>query len=129
MRPAAHLSQAEGRALLAREQGRRGRKYHNTPTMIGAERFDSKAEAADFGELLIRERLGEIRNLRRQSKHVLYCNGRKVGIYRDDFGYEERIGDAWVRVVHDTKGVRTALFNLKWAMMQAQHPDWRFVLS
>ena len=122
--------QAEGRALLAREQSRpRRRKFGNVPAFVGTERLDSKREARDFGDLLVRERIGEIRKLRRQTKHTLRVDGRLVTTYRDDVSYEERAGDAWVRVIHDSKGHKTEAFVIKWNLMQALHPDWRFVLS
>ncbi len=48
---------------------------------------DSLAERNRCFVLTQRERLGEIRDLRRHTRWPLEVNGRRVGVYTDDFNY------------------------------------------
>lgn len=80
--------------------------------------FASKREARRYGELILRQRAGEIRELRWHTTTPLifggrpfvlkskrfHKNGRKLS-YTDDFRYEELQPDgSWELVVEDTKG-------------------------
>lgn len=76
-------------------------------------RFDSTAEARRYGELLIWQRDGGIRDIRLQRKFPLHVVGpdklpRKIGTYIIDFDYEEWRGQVdhghWVRRYEDVKG-------------------------
>lgn len=92
-------------------------KYHNVPTEIDGERFDSKSEARRYGELRLLERAGEIRELELHPQFSLVVNGRKVATYEADFAYSRQDGR---RVVEDVKGgVRTAAYVLKKKLMRA----------
>ena len=85
---------------VAIQQSRR--KYHNIPTTVGGLRFDSKAEARRWSELLLLQRAGEIYDLRRQVPFVLHVCGVKIGRLILDFVYVET---ATQRVVYeDVKG-------------------------
>lgn len=106
-------------------------------TLPGGETFDSKAEMARYSELLIREKLGEIRNLRRQVKYPLVIEGRPIKIrsprykngrecvYTADFEYEEREPDlpydpgAWRKVVEESKGYHTDASRLRVGVFEA----------
>ena len=106
-------------------------------TLPGGERFASKAEMARYGVLLLRERAGEIRNLRRQVKYPLAIEGRPIKIrslrykngrqcvYTPDFVYEEdRSGDQndkWAMVVEESKGFHTDAARLRMAIFEAQY--------
>lgn len=95
------------------------RKYHNQPTEVEALRFDSKREARTWGMLTILQKAGQVRDLRRQVRYPLTCNGQVVAHYVADFVYFDlKLGH---EVVADAKGVRTPVYLLKKRMMQACH--------
>ena len=92
-------------------------KYHAIPTTTSdGIRHDSKAEAARWEELKIKERIGEISNLERHVPFPLMVNGIQIGKYEADSVYIEN----GKRVIEDVKGVRTPLFNWKAKHMAAQ---------
>lgn len=99
----------------AQEKTSGGGKYHNTPTgrktQEGAEiRFDSKAEAARFDELMLLLRAGAISDLRLQHEFTLIeayttPDGKRVRAerYKADFTYWQN-GEL---VVEDVKSQST----------------------
>lgn len=105
------------------------RKYRNTPDeRIAADgtriRFDSKAEAAHFDELMARQKAGVIRNLKLQPEFTLQeafmtPEGERIKAirYRADFSYDAKDGDDWRYVVEDVKGKKTDVYNIKRKMM------------
>lgn len=80
--------------------------------------FDSKREHRRHSDLLLLEKIGEIRNLKTQ---VVFELTPKIGkerasTYRCDFTYEERqhlTPEIWVTIVEDCKGFRTIHYILK----------------
>ena len=96
----------------AQETPKPNRKYHNTPTeKIGADgqklRFDSRAEARRYEELMLLLKAGEIRDLRLQQEFTLIeayttIDGKRVRAerYKADFTYWR--GKEFV--VEDVKG-------------------------
>ena len=82
--------------------------------MLGR-RFDSKAEARRYGELLLLGQAGKIQNLELQPQFGL--SG--VAIYRADFAYDDL--ETGARVVEDVKGFDTPMSKLKRKLVQAQH--------
>lgn len=103
------------------------RKYRNRPTWVGDQLFDSQFEADRFQELRLLMMGGHIAQLQTQVKFVL-IERVKVGKrvfrayhYIADFVYREE-GQI---VIEDTKGMRTAVFNLKWALMERMVLDGR----
>jgi hypothetical protein len=109
----AELSAAEYRALADTPPARN--KYGAVPTEIDGRRFDSLAEAARYGELLLRERAGEITGLRVHPRYPLTVEGEQVAVYEADFWYSE----GGRPVVEDVKGVRTAAYKLKARLFRA----------
>lgn len=108
-------------------------KYHAKATIVDGRRFDSKAEARRYGDLLLLQRAGEIRDLECQPEYVLVYpfthQGKKYrGVkYRADFRY--RTTTKLVpseTVVEDVKGVRTALYRVKLQMLLTKYPDMNF---
>lgn len=86
-------------------------------------KHDSKAEFRRCYELELLEKAGEIRDLKRQVKHVLIpaqydSSGKlleKAITYTSDFEYVDvRTGEA---VVEDVKGVRTEVYKIKRKLM------------
>lgn len=102
-------------------------------------KYDSKAEARRHGELMLLERAGEIRNLKRQVRFELLPAVRFHGsaratpamVYVADFTYDARKvitapahapvrdEDEWVPVIEDCKGARTRVYLMKRHMMKA----------
>ena len=65
------------------------RKYRNEPIEINGIRFDSKKEAARYGELKLLERAGTIESLTVHPKYEFVHNGVRIGSFRPDFSYKE----------------------------------------
>lgn len=102
-------------------------KYNAKKVIIDGMTFDSKREANRFQELAARQKLGEIKGLRRQVKFVLIpaqrepdSVGARGGVkkgrlierecsYIADFVYEENDKV----VVEDSKGFRTSDYKIK----------------
>ena len=105
--------------VTSRTRGR-GSKFHNVPTTVNGQRFDSQREATYYAGLEARAAAGEITSLRRQVAFPLLCpfEDRTVYVcsYVADFVYVER----GVRHVVDAKGHRTPMFTLKarWLYLQ-----------
>ncbi len=97
-------------------------KYRNVKTMVGTEKFDSKREAQYWAELKLREKAGDISNLRRQQPLDLCCpttpnQSVVVSQYIADFVYQDR--DFKTHVV-DAKGKRTQMYTLKKKWLELQ---------
>ncbi len=98
------------------------RKYKNEPTALDGIIFQSRKEAARYGELKLLVRMGLIHDLELQPRFPLVVNGIKVCEYRADFGYATKDGK---KVIEDVKGVRTAVFSLKAKLFHALNKDLR----
>jgi hypothetical protein len=105
-------------------------KYRATPVVTArGERFDSDAEARRCGELLLLQREGAIRELRRQVEFELIpaqidSTGQTACAvsHTVDFVYEEVGANGnWSLVVEDVKGVRTEADSIKRALMLRVH--------
>lgn len=94
---------------------RRKSKFGNVKTRG----FHSKREAAHDQELILLEQTGNIQDIQRQVPFDLVVNGVKVCRYIADHVYWDR--SLQKKVIDDTKGYRTAIFNLKWKMLKAQY--------
>lgn len=93
-------------------------KYRNVRTVVDGLKFDSKAEAARYGELKLLDKAGQIYALQRQRRWPLRVDGVKVSTYISDFDYMDA-NDR--QVVEDVKGMETAVFKLKRKMFEAQY--------
>lgn len=94
-------------------------KYGNKITVVDGIKFRSLGESRRYQELKLLEKAGHISNLDLQVKHTLEVKGYKVGTYTSDFEYDHGI----FRVIEDFKGVRTALFTLKWNILRAMYAE------
>ncbi len=92
-------------------------KYHNEPITVDGIKFGSQLEARRYGELRIRERVGEITNLKPHPKFRLVVRGHKICWYTADSEYYEN-GE---RVVEDVKSdpTRTRAYRLRVKLMWA----------
>ena len=92
-------------------------KFGAVATVVDGKRFDSRGEAARYGELKLLAAAGQIRGLVCQPIYHLVVNGTKVGKYIGDFEYvDTATGDL---VVEDFKGLRTPVYRLKAKLMKA----------
>lgn len=111
-------------------------KYGNEPIEIDGYRFDSKAEARRYQELLLLEAAGQIEEL---TVHPVYelqaafrgTDGKRHSAirYEADFSYIEVIDPNSVQgrlVAEDVKGHRTAVFLLKEKLFRFRYPHIEF---
>ncbi len=99
----------------------RQRKFRNIPTVVDGMRFDSKREAARWGELKLLERVGELSDLQRQVRFDLIVNGVHVAAYIADMVYLDHSGR---RVIEDVKSDATRkdpVYRLKAKLMAVLH--------
>ena len=102
-------------------------KYGSKITEVDGQKFHSKKEANRWCELKLRERAGEISDLRRQVPYEILLAVRwegktlRIRSYTADFVYRETSsGDI---IVEDVKGYRTPLYLLKRQMFLHHHGD------
>lgn len=99
------------------------RKYGNRKTVCDGITFDSEREAKRYRELTFLERVGQISELELQPRFpisiagvpIRYTSGRQV-TYVADFRYRDSSGRV---VVEDAKGMRTPVYKLKRALVEA----------
>ena len=77
-------------------------KYNAKRTVVNGVTFHSKKEAKRYADLLIRERLGEISDIRIQPYYFLTVKGQTVGKYILDFMYRDLETDEII--YEDVKG-------------------------
>jgi uncharacterized protein DUF1064 len=128
------MSAEEYRGLAAKPKRS---KYGAKKVLVNGIRFDSKREAARYQFLKAREEAGEISNLELQPSFKLksgdrpillkskgYPNGRQA-TYFADFAYWCPVQEK--RVVEDSKGMKTDVYKLKKAIVEAQFPGVKIV--
>jgi hypothetical protein len=91
------------------------RKFRNQPVRTAEGYFASKKELADWQDLKLREKAGQIDKLQRQVKFALTHNGVHICNYIADAVFFEN----GKRVVFDSKGFETPEFKLKKKLMLA----------
>ena len=94
-------------------------KFGNKKTICNGQVFDSKREAARYAELLLLERNGEVRNIRRQVLYELKVNAVLIAKYYADFVYELRTRGKWEEIVEDVKGYPNDRWPMKRKLMLA----------
>jgi len=102
-------------------------KYRNTPTIIGAEKYRSKREAAKHQDLLLLQRAGKITSLQREVPYVLAAGVKIAGEPRARPALRYVADFVWIdaatgaRVVADAKGVQTDVYRVKKHLMKTTH--------
>ena len=99
-------------AVKARIKGKS--KYGNKKVIVDGIKFDSKIEAARYGELKMLLRAGKITDLKLQVAYELNPGGTFSYKYKCDFQYMEN----GKLVVEDSKGCITAVFRKKEKLMK-----------
>lgn len=92
-------------------------KYKAVKTEVDGIVFDSKKEAARYGQLKLLVRAGHIKNLTMQTPLPVSINGVKIFTYKPDFIYNED-GNL---VIEDCKGFRTDVYRLKKKAIEAAY--------
>jgi hypothetical protein len=93
------------------------RKYGNKKTVASHGVYDSKKESKDAFALIIREKAGEIRDLKKQVTFILMegftLNGKKYRpiTYVADFVYTDV--KTLKSIVHESKGFKTEVYRIK----------------
>ncbi|MBO9099460.1 MULTISPECIES: DUF1064 domain-containing protein [unclassified Rhizobium] len=111
------MSRHEFKALPAKPA--KLQKYGNEKVLHDGVLFDSKAERNYYAHLKLRERAGEIEDLKLQRPFDLMVNGVLVARYVADMVFFDRITRR--RRVVDVKGCVTPAFRLKAKLMKACH--------
>jgi hypothetical protein len=94
-------------------------KYKNKPIVVKGIKFPSQREARAWGCLELLEKAGRIRDLKRQVTYTIAVNGQTICRYIADFVFEEDRGKGeWVKVVADSKGFPTPVYQLKRKLMR-----------
>lgn len=109
-------------------------KYGNKKVIVDGIKFDSKKEATRYGELLLMERAGLIKDIALQQKFLLLDTFKdKFGkthrsiTYITDFTYVEC--DDGQKVAEDSKGFKTADFKIKEKLFCHAYPDYKLIIS
>ena len=92
-------------------------KYGNHRTEIDGVAFDSKGEAAHWQVLKLRERAGEISELKRQTPFRLEVNGQLICRMIPDFSYVE--GGRLVVADFKSPATMTPEFKIKCKLLKA----------
>lgn len=107
------LTRQEAKAILSKPKRS---KYGNKKVVVDGITFDSKREAAYYGELKQREKAGEVVGIELQRPFALLGNnGMLIATYKADFCFWDNVADRFRCI--DVKGVETKDFKLKKKMM------------
>jgi hypothetical protein len=93
-----------------------GNKYHAKTSMYNGMKFDSIGERNYCEQLDWRIKAGDIQGYERQVKIPLKVNGVLICNYIADFMVTGKHGE---KEIHEYKGLRLPLFDLKWKLLQA----------
>jgi len=99
-----------------------GNKYHAVSTMYEGVAYHSKLEAAYAEELTLREKAKDIVSWERQVKLDLKVNEIHITNYYIDFIIHHNDGH---REFVEIKGMVTALWRLKWLLLEATFDDFK----
>ena len=93
-------------------------KYKNIKTSINGTSFDSKGEAQRYGALLLMQKDGIIKDLKRQVKHPIVINNQKICTLIVDYVYTDiKTGNV---ILEDFKGMKeTPIFRIKAKLVKA----------
>ena len=101
-------------------------KYRNTKTVFNGLKFDSKGEASRYGELMILERIGEIKELKRQQAFELapsvkfsVAKKKKPALrFVADFTYRDKENRLVVEDFKSPVSLKLAAFQIKRHLMK-----------
>ena len=94
-------------------------KYRNVKTEYNGILFHSKREKNRYQELVLLEKVKQIRDIRLQVRYDLDVNGVRIAFYKADFVYWDLIEKR--EVVEDCKGYPNEKYPMKKKLMKALH--------
>lgn len=97
---------------------KRYNKYKNVKTEIDGIIFDSKKEARHYSNLKMMMKCGRINFFDVKVKYEIARIGKRTRSYIADFVVTNNDGSV---EVHDVKGVKTPVYNLKKFLMEERH--------
>ena len=100
-------------------------KFNNVPTRHNGTSYDSRLEARYAAHLDILKRGGEIQDWTLKRTFRLDVNGKHVCKFTPDFFV---IGKHGREEIHETKGIATRDFMIRWKLMQALYPEYHYKL-
>lgn len=105
-------------------------KYNAVKTTTGGIKFDSKAEANYYNELLLLKKVGIVKSIILQKDFTLqeaYTkeNGERIRAIRYRADFEVKYADGHTEIV-DVKGKRTKEYLIKKKMLLTKYPDINF---
>lgn len=95
-------------------------KYGAKKVSFDGIEFDSTKEARRYQDLVLMQKAGQIRELRRQVPFEVTLNGVHICKWIADFVYHENTYEC-PRVVEDCKGFKTDIYRLKKKLVEAKH--------
>ena len=104
-------------------------KYHNKKTIVNSIKFDSKKEADYYCDLLIRQKAGELSDIKLQPEFILQDKYRYDGkgiraiTYKADFSFIENGKE----IIVDVKGFKNEIYRIKKKMLLFKYPDINFI--
>lgn len=101
-------------------------KFNARQVTIEGFTFGSWKEATEYGMLRLREKMGEITDLRPHPIFTLWVNGQQIGIFTPDSCYREH-GELVVCEVKSPATRRLADYRLRLKIFRACYPTVRFV--
>ena len=93
-------------------------KYKSIKVEIDGIKFDSKKEAARYGQLKLLKRAGEITKIELQPRYDIIINGKFCGFYKADFRITWKTGAV---TIEDVKGMKTPVYSLKKKIIEAMY--------
>jgi len=93
-------------------------KYKAIKVEIDGINFDSKKEAARYGQLKLLKRAGEITKIELQPRYDIIINGKFCGFYKADFRITFKTG---LVTIEDVKGMKTPVYSLKKKIIEAMY--------
>lgn len=95
-------------------------KYRNRKVERDGLTFDSVKEANRYAQLMLLQRAGQIKDLRRQTRWPIRVNGALICHYVSDFDYlDAKTGKAVVEDVKSSFTAKLPVFRLKAKLMAA----------
>lgn len=118
-----YLTRQRQQQKLGREDPAPPSKYGNKKVVVDGEKFDSKKECGRYQQLLMMERAGLIKDLKRQVKYELAPSVTIKGRKRPPLTYiaDHVFIENGQKIVEDVKGMVTKEYRIKRHLMKAVH--------
>lgn len=116
----------EIRDLLKAKSNRQNKYGNHKVHCLSKHLHDSKLEANYCNRLLAMKQSGDIHDYKIQYKFSMYVNCIHICDHIVDFYICFKINDPFE--VHDTKGMKTDVWRIKYKLFQACYPDVKYIV-